>query len=67
MSVIPPTHTLPDDGKHGVEVLALSAVQGDLDEEFDNLHPLQSVALLQDFRGNPESLLVDHLLMTTRR
>lgn len=52
----------PDDGEHGVEILALSAVQRDLDEVFDGLHSLQGVGLLQDLRGDPEGLLVYHLL-----
>ena len=53
---------VPDDGEHGVEVLALAAVQGDLDEELDGLHALHGVGLTQDFRGHPERLLVDDLL-----
>jgi len=52
----------PDDGEHGVEVLALPAVQGDLHVVLDGLHPLQGAGLLQDLRGDPEGLLVDHLL-----
>lgn len=52
----------PDNSEHGVEILALSAVQGDLDEVFDGLHPLQGVGLLQDLCGHPEGLLVYHLL-----
>lgn len=52
----------PDDGEHGVEILALSAVQRDLDEVLDGLHSLQGVGLLQDLRSDPEGLLVDHLL-----
>lgn len=52
----------PDNSEHGVEVLALSAVKGDLDEVLDGFHPLHSVGLLQDLCGHPEGLLVDHLL-----
>lgn len=52
----------PDNSEHGVEVLALSAVKGDLDEVFDGLHPLEGVGLLQDLCGHPEGLLVYHLL-----
>lgn len=48
----------PDNSKHGVEILALSAVQCDLDEVLDGLHPLQGVGLLQDLCGHPEGLLV---------
>lgn len=51
----------PDDSEHRVEVLALSAVQGDLNEVFNGLHPLQGVGLLQDLCGDPEGLLVNHL------
>ena len=54
--------SIPDYSKHGVEVLALSAVQRNLDEMLDGLHPLQGIGLLQDFRGHPEGLLVYHLL-----
>lgn len=56
------TLSQPDNSKHGVEVLALSAVKGDLDEVFDGFHPFQSVGLLQDLCGHPEGLLVYHLL-----
>lgn len=52
---------LPDNGKHGVEVLALSAVQGNLDEMLDGLHSLQSIGFFQDLRGHPERLLVYNL------
>lgn len=51
----------PDNGKHGVEVLALSAVQGDLDEVLDGLHSLQGIGFFQDFRRHPERLLVYHV------
>lgn len=51
----------PDNGEHGVEVLALSAVQGDLDEVLDGLHSLQSIGFFQDLRGHPKCLLVYHL------
>lgn len=51
----------PDNGEHGVEVLALSAVQSDLDEVLDGLHSLQSTGFFQDLRGHPERLLVYHL------
>lgn len=57
-----PTLSPPDNSEHGVEVLALSAVQGDLDEVLDGLHALQGVGLLQDLSGDPEGLLVYHLL-----
>lgn len=56
------TRNPPDDSKHGVKVLALSAVQGNLDEVFDGLHPLQGVGFLQDLCGHPKGLLVYHLL-----
>lgn len=56
------TPSPPDNSEHGVEVLALSAVQGDLDEVFDGLHPLQGVGFLQDLCGDPKGLLVYHLL-----
>src|SRR4029434_4549440 len=35
----------PDNGEHGVEVLALAAVQRDLDEVLDDLHALELVGL----------------------
>lgn len=53
---------LPDDGKHGVEVLALATVQGDLDEVFDVLHPFELVGLPRHLCGHPEGLVVDGLL-----
>lgn len=37
-------------------------MQRDLDEVFDGLHSLEGVGLLQDLRGDPEGLLVYHLL-----
>lgn len=52
----------PDNGKHGVEVLALAAVQGDLDEVLDVLHALELVGLPRHLRGHPEGLMVDGLL-----
>lgn len=59
--ILLPTIIPPDNCEHGVKVLALSAVKGDLDEVFDGLHPLEGVGLLQDLRGYPEGLLVNHL------
>lgn len=56
------TLSSPDDSKHGVEVLALSAVQSNLNEVLYGLHPLHGIGLLQDLRGDPEGLLVYHLL-----
>lgn len=52
----------PDDGKHGVEVLALAAVQGDLDEVLDGLHAFELVGLPRHLCGHPEGLVVDGLL-----
>lgn len=55
-------HSLPDDGEHGVEVLALAAVQGDLDEVLDGFHTFELVGLPRHLRGHPEGLVVDGLL-----
>ena len=52
----------PDDGKHGVEVLAFAAVQGDLDEVLDGLHALELVGLPRHLGGHPEGLVIDCLL-----
>lgn len=52
---------LPDDGKHGVEILALAAVQCNLDEVLDGLHALELVGLPCDLGGHPEGLVVDGL------
>lgn len=52
----------PDDGKHWVEVLALAAVQGDLDEVLDGLHALELVGLPRHLCGHPEGLVIDGLL-----
>lgn len=62
MSPEKPMCRSPDDGEHGVEVLALAAVQGNLDKVLDDLHPLQLVGLAHDLRSYPEGFLVDHLL-----
>lgn len=52
----------PDDGKHGAEVLALPAVQGDLDEVLNDLHAFELVGLPRHFCSHPEGLVVDGLL-----
>ena len=52
----------PDDGEHGVEVLALAAVQRDLDEVLDGLHAFELVRLSRHLRGHPEGLVVNGLL-----
>lgn len=53
---------LPDDSKHGVEVFALSTVQGDLDEVLDDLHALELVGLSHHLCCHPEGFVVDGLL-----
>lgn len=52
----------PDYGEHGVEVLALATVEGDLDEVLDGLHSLKCVGFLEYFCSYPEGLLIDELL-----
>lgn len=37
-------------------------MQGNLNEVLDGFHSLQGIGFLQDLRGHPEGLLVDHLL-----
>lgn len=57
----PPTNS-PDDGEHGVEVLALSTMESYLDEMLDSLHALELVGLPGHLRRHPEGFLVDDLL-----
>lgn len=47
-----------DDGEHGVEVLAVAAVKGDLYKVLDDLHSFGRIAFLYDLCGDPEGLLV---------
>lgn len=54
----------PDDGKHGAEVLALAAVQGNFDEVLYSLHTFELIGLPRHFCGHPEGLVVDGLLET---
>lgn len=54
----------PDDGKHGAEVLAFTAVQGNFDEVLYSLHSFELIGLPCHLSGHPEGLVVDGLLKT---
>lgn len=62
MITLTDTQTLPDYGKHRVEVLAVTAVKGNLYKVLDDLHSFGQVGFLYYLCGDPEGLLVHKIL-----